>query len=144
MPLRIGARYPAIMVAKDLRLTIAKAVGLLCGFAMFAAPLPAIARAQAQLVHCGADTCLRLSGHRASPATAVKIGERELVVDGGRAWQATVPLTTARTWPIARGYALNMILTEPGSGVERTERVMLPPGALGSRIELVSLEVNAR
>jgi len=130
------------MIVKDLHLVVTRAVGLSCGLAVFAAPLSA--RTQAQLVHCGADTCLRLSGHRPAVTTAVRIGERELAVDGGRAWQATVPLSTARTWPVARGYALNLVLADAGSGMDRAERVSLPPGALGSRIELVSLEVSAR
>lgn len=128
------------MVATDLPLTLAGALGLI----VLAAPLPAAARAQAQLVHCGAETCLRVSGHRPQPTTAVRIGDRPLAVDGGRAWQATVPLSTARTWPITHGYALNLVFADPQLGAEHAERVALPPGALGARIELTSLEVNAR
>lgn len=143
MPQWIGARYPTNMVVNDLSFAIVKTVGLLCGMSVLA-PLPASARAQAHLVHCGADTCLRLAGHRPSAATLVKIGERDLAVEGGRNWQATVPLKAARSWPISRGYSLNVILADPDSGVERAEMVKLPPGSLGSRIELVSLEVNAR
>ncbi len=111
---------------------------------MLAVPAQAERTARAKLVHCGADSCLRLSGRRPAATTAIRIGGRELAVDGDRRWRATVPLTVARTWPIVRGYALRVVLADTAAGMERSETVMLPPGALGSRIEMASLVVSAR
>jgi hypothetical protein len=124
-------------------IAIVKAAALICGLAVFAAPVEAESAARARLVHCGADTCLRLSGHRPDATTAVSVGGWELAVDGGRDWQATVPLATARTWPIARGYALRVTIAD-AAGMERVQSVPLPPGALGSHVELASLVVSGR
>jgi hypothetical protein len=133
-----------MLMARTLRPhAIVQVAALLCVLGMFTGPAQA-AGAQARLVHCDAGTCLRLSGHRAGATTAIRIGERDLAVVGGKAWQTTVPLSTARTWPIARGYAFRLILADAHSGVQRVESVMLPPGALGSRTELVSLLVSGR
>jgi hypothetical protein len=111
---------------------------------MLTVPAQAERATRARLVHCGADSCLRLSGHRMGVTTVVRIGGLELEVDGDRHWQATVPLTLARTWPIVRGYALRVVLADTAAGTERSETVVLPPGALGSRIEMASLVVSAR
>lgn len=143
MPRPVATQYLSIMPA-NLRLqTLANFAALLCSFGVFAGPAQA-ASSQARLVHCDAGTCLRLSGHRSGSATAIRIGESDLVVAGDRAWQATVPLSTARTWPISRGYSLRVTLADAESGVQRVESVMLPPGALGARTELVSLLVSGR
>jgi hypothetical protein len=143
MPQPATASYRAIMVINPRPHAIATFAALLCGFGVFAGPAQATG-AQARLVHCDTGTCLRLSGHRSGATTAIRIGESDLAVAGERAWQATVPLSTARTWPISRGYSLRMTLADAESGVQRVESVMLPPGALGSRTELVSLLVSGR
>ena len=142
MPRPAGGAYPADMVTVLPR--IFASVGLSCGLALLAVPAQAERATQAKLVHCGADSCLRLSGHRPDATTVVRIGGRELAVGGDRRWQATVPLTVARTWPIVRGYALRVVLADTAAGTERSETVVLPPGALGSRIEMASLVVSAR
>ena len=116
---------------------------LLLVLAVAATPGQATGISRARLVHCGDDTCLRISGHRPSPAVAVRIGGQDLAVEGGRAWRATVPLATARTWPTAAGYALTLTLVDTRAGTESVDRVMLPPGALGQRVELASLIVHA-
>ena len=116
--------------------------GLIIGFVLGAAP--AVARElQARLVHCGDTTCVRISGHRSSPAVTVKIGTRTLPVEGGRGWHAVVPLATARTWPTRFGYELALTLVDRQAGTEKTDLVMLPPGALGRGVELAELTVRA-
>ena len=109
------------------------------------APSPALAKKSpsATLVHCGADTCLRLSGHRARATVAVRIDGHRLTVEGARAWRITVPLSTARSWRIARGDTLAVTLADDDAGTEHIETAILPPGALGSRLELAALEVRA-
>ena len=63
---------------------------------------------------------------------------------GGRNWRLTVPLTTAREWGSSTGDALSLALFDPRSNTETQERVELPPGALGRRVELATLIVRAR
>ncbi len=116
--------------------------GLLCFAA--AALSPGIAEAaQARLVRCGAETCLRLSGHRFDSAHLVRVAGRLLAVEGGRAWHATVPLATARDWPGAAGGTLRLMLVDPATGSETADLAVVPPGALGRRVELASLLVSA-
>lgn len=113
---------------------------------MLAAGVPAAAErpASARLVHCGAETCLRLSGQRAGVAIAVRVDGRDLPVTGERSWQATVPLAEARAWRLTRGYAVRVTLVDRADGAERTVAVAVPPGALGAHVELASLIVRAR
>lgn len=110
-----------------------------------AASMPALATPapQARLVHCGAETCLRLSGHRPQPTVAIRVAGRDLAVEGGRVWQVTVPLATARDWVRQSGDSLVMTLTDTRSGTESKSLVALPPGALGHRLELASLMISA-
>jgi hypothetical protein len=114
--------------------------------AILSAALPAAAErpAGARLVHCGAETCLRLSGQRDGVGIAVQVDGRDLPVTGERSWQATVPLAEARTWRLTRGYAVPVTLVDRAGGAERTVAVAVPPGALGARVELASLIVRAR
>lgn len=110
--------------------------------AAFMAGSPATA-ARAQLVHCGAETCLRLSGHRSHAGVAVRVAGHELAVTGDRAWHATVPLSTARDWPHASGGTIALTLADASTGLETPDAAAAPPGALGRRVELVSLQVHA-
>ncbi|MGK6321748.1 hypothetical protein ACMGDM_01540 [Sphingomonas sp. DT-51] len=122
---------------------IARAAALLCVVGT-TAPARAERPISARLVHCGTETCLRLSGHRSGPAVAIRVDGRDLDVAGDRAWQATVTLAEARRWRIVRGYALSVTLADAAAGTERVEHVAVPPGALGTRMELASLIVRAR
>lgn len=87
---------------------------------------------------------MRLSGHRPQPTTAILIGGAAVAVEGARAWRVTVPLKTARAWTRSSGDALMLTLADTRTGTERVERVPLPPGALGRRLELATLLVRAR
>lgn len=129
------------MIARPFPLTASTIAGLLFGLA--ASPAWAAPPAQARLVHCGQDTCLRLFGRRQHPTVAVRIGGHDLPVEGGRAWRITVPLATARGWTISSG-SLNLTLADPRADTESTSAVILPPGALGRPVELAMMVVRAR
>jgi hypothetical protein len=116
---------------------------LFLGLAMAATPGFALAASQARLVHCGGETCLRISGHRAHSAVIVRVAGRDLAVDGGRSWRATVPLGAARDWTNRSGDMLMLTLADTRSGTERVDAVALPPGALGKRVELATLVIGA-
>ncbi len=123
--------------------SLSEKIVLAFGIATTTAPAYAASPPQARLVHCGQETCLRLSGHRPRSAVTVRIGGRDLAVDGGRRWRATIPLETARTWAISSGYSLVISLVDTQLGTEAKEEVILPPGALGQRVELATLVVRA-
>jgi hypothetical protein len=116
---------------------------LLLGLVMAAVPAGAMAMPQARLVHCGGETCLRLSGHRLHPAVAVRVAGHDLTVKGGRSWNATVPLQTARDWANRAGDTLRLTLADARTGTETEDAVALPPGALGKRVELATLVISA-
>lgn len=111
--------------------------------ALATVPAGASASPQARLVHCGGGTCLRLSGHRAHSAVAIRIAGHDLAVEGGRSWRATVPIETARGWAGASGDRLTLILADRQAGTETIDAIAVPPGALGRRIELATLMVSA-
>lgn len=116
---------------------------LVIGLAFVALPGLAAAEPSARLVHCGSDTCLRLSGNRADPAATVRIAGRVIPVEGAKAWRATLPLTAARDIVDRSGQTMTITLTDPRTGIEQSEAAMLPPGALGKPVELASLTVYA-
>lgn len=103
----------------------------------------AAAAPQARLVRCGAETCLRISGHRPDPTVAIRIAGQDLAVEGARAWRVTVPLATARNWANRSGDTVVITQANRHDGAETSAAVALPPGALGRRLELASLMVRA-
>jgi hypothetical protein len=121
-----------------------KSFGLLIAVATVAAPGQAQAAPDARLVHCGQDTCLRISGRRANAEVAIRIGGHELAAQGERNWRITVPLAIARGWMMPSGDALELTLVDPRNNTTSLQKSVLPPGALGRRVELVTLVVSAR
>jgi hypothetical protein len=113
------------------------------GFALAATPGSAVAGTRARLVKCGDRTCLRISGHRPSAAVTIRIAEQPVTVEGGHAWRATVPLFLARGAANASLDRLTLTMTDLKTGVETVDTVALPPGSLGRRVELASLNVSA-
>jgi hypothetical protein len=110
---------------------------------MVSTPGYAVAAPLARLVHCGNETCLRISGRRLHSAVAVRIDGRDLAVEGERNWHTTVPLTAARDWTNVSGDTLTLIMADTRTGTETSTAVSLPPGALGKHIELATLVVRA-
>ncbi len=114
------------------------------GLVVLCASAGVAAAPRARLVHCGADTCLRVTGRRAGPAVAVRIAGRTVPVQGGDAWRVTLPLSVARDGVDATGEVLTLTLADRRTGSEEVQSAILPPGALGGRVELASLVVRAR
>lgn len=107
-------------------------------------PVHAASAPLARLVHCGRDTCLRICGHRPDATMAIRIGEQELAVEGGRNWRITVPLLTAQRWGSLSGDTLTVAVFNSHNAIESLDNVALPPGALGHRVELATLVIRAR
>jgi hypothetical protein len=132
-----------LMGASDPTRAAFRIVSLGMGLMMAAMPSGVLAAPQAQLVHCGDDTCLRISGHRSHSAVAVRVAGRDLAVQGARNWRSTVPLEVAREWMSTADDTLTLTMTDMRTGAETAQAVSLPPGALGKRIELATLIVRA-
>jgi len=110
---------------------------------MTSTPASMALAAQARLVRCGAETCLRVTGNRSSSAVAVRIAGQDLAVEGNRAWRVTVLLPTARDWPGALDGTLRLTLVDIATRIETAETAAVPPGALGRHVELATLIVHA-
>ncbi|MEO7657292.1 MAG: hypothetical protein ABIS25_08145 [Sphingomicrobium sp.] len=74
----------------------------------------------------------------------VRLGGQDLAVEGGRAWHLSIPLAAARAWLTSSGYSLPLTLVDMQLGTETRQVVILPPGALGRKVELATLIVRAR
>lgn len=112
---------------------------------IFAAAAPASARSpDARLVSCGADNCLLVRGHRASPRAEVRINGRPVDVRGGTAWRVALPVATVRDWSAAYARTLHVAIAEPGADTANGTTVRLPIGMFARPIELASLIVRAR
>ncbi|WP_374942570.1 hypothetical protein [Sphingomonas sp.] len=100
--------------------------------------------ATARLVSCDAGDCLLIRGHRASPASRIRINDRTVATFGGRAWSVRVPVSTLRGWsaPFARSIAVAVVGV--ADRVEDSGAVRLPVGLLGHDVELALLVVRAR
>lgn len=94
-------------------------------------------------MHCGAGTCLRVSGRRTDQDVVVRIAGRGVAVEGQRSWRTILPLATAREGLDAAGQLLRLSLVDPTTGNEEVQTALLPPGALGRPVELATLTVHA-
>lgn len=126
------------MVAFSLRLGGALAAASFMATTASAAPRT---DARTRLQHCGGETCLMVTGHRADASAPVMLAGHPVTVLGRRTWRASVPLETVRTWFPTYARAITVRL----GGTDGEEiSVPLPIGMLGSGVELASIEVRAR
>ena len=106
--------------------------------ALAAAPLEIGAKTRLQ--HCGADTCLLITGHRSDANAPVLLAGHDVAVQGKRRWRVALPLDTVRNWvaPFARSIAVQV---DGAGGAEAKAR--LPIGLLGHDMDLAFLDVSA-
>ncbi|WP_375403923.1 hypothetical protein [uncultured Sphingomonas sp.] len=101
---------------------------------------PRRAAASTRLEHCGAETCLAVTGRRPDRAAPVLIAGHEVAVRGGRSWRASIPLAKVRLWSAPAARTIAVEAAGPGGG--RVE-APLPIGLLGHVTELAFLDVGA-
>lgn len=107
-------------------------------FLVGAGSMPAMARTTTRVVECGAQSCLKLSGKRADAAEAITLNGHEISVQGGRNWQARVPVRTVREW--SAPYARSIEVAVAG----QPRDVALPIGLLGQPLDLAMLVVRVK
>ena len=119
---------------------------LLVSAALALAALGIVSPVQAQpghapklrVVECGAESCLRITGHRDDSAAPVLINGHEIAVTGRHRWTARVPVAKVRNWsaPYARSIQLSVANEEHST--------QLPIGLLGTRGDLAMLVVSVK
>lgn len=108
-----------------------------------ALPAHAAPEPSAKLVHCGDESCLRISGHREDPAAIVRINGHTLPAHGTRRWKIDLPVETVRQWSAPHARTVEVSLHDPATGREASASVELPIGLLGGATRLASLVVTA-
>lgn len=112
---------------------------LVWGAAASARPL-----ATTQIISCGDRDCLLVRGHRALTTSRIRINDRSIAPDGGRAWSVQLPVATLRSWSAPFARSIHVAVVDPAGTVEDSATVRLPIGMLGHDVELASLVVRAR
>jgi len=107
-----------------------------------ASPASAAREPSARLVHCGEQSCLRISGHRESATSVVLINGNVVPAEGQRNWEVDLPIDTVRDWsaPYARTIEVSLLDRETQRGASAS--VGLPIGLLGGVTELAALVVD--
>ena len=96
-----------------------------------------------ELVRCGADSCLKVTGYRESVAETVILNGREVQAQGDRGWRVVLPVETIRqiSEPLAQG--IEVTLRNPETARETSVTADLPIGLLGDSSSLSHIEVTA-
>ena len=109
-----------------------------------ASPAFAAQEPSAKLVRCGAESCLRVAGHRDSPNAIVRINDRVVAAQGESSWEVQLPIETVRAWSPPHARTIHVSLQDPQTRQEANSAVDLPIGLLGGVTELASLLINGR
>ncbi len=109
-----------------------------------ASPAIAAPEANARLVHCGAQSCLRITGQRENSASTVGINGHAVRVEGNRTWQADLPVELVREWSPPYARTVEVSLQNPETQRQTVTSIDLPIGLLGVTTNLASLVVSVR
>lgn len=121
-------------------LALAGAVVMAC----LASPTVAAPEARTKLVQCGAQSCLRITGHREDPALTVAINGHPVPVEGKHRWHADLPLDVVREWSPPYARTIEVSLHHPETQYRVIASIDLPIGLLGHSTDLASLVVSLR
>lgn len=115
----------------------------LAGAALGSLASPAIAAPEpsTKLVRCGAQSCLRVSGHRDDPLSIVRINGHAVSVEGVRNWRVHLPVDVVREWSAPHARTIEVSLGAPEAPCTSVD---LPVGMLGHTTELASLVISLR
>jgi hypothetical protein len=116
-------------------------VGALTAAAL-SSPAAAAPEPSAKLVRCGAESCLRLSGYRETPASIIQVNGYTVRADGERRWAVELPVNTVRNWSPLHARTIEVTLVDPATERSETAEVDLPIGLLGDVTRLASLVVS--
>jgi uncharacterized Zn-binding protein involved in type VI secretion len=95
-----------------------------------------------RLVSCGAQSCLLVSGHRASGDAEVRINGHPVAVEGERNWRARLPVSTVREWSVPFARKIEVSSGNAETQDNATAFAKLPIGLLGHVPDLASLVIT--
>lgn len=111
--------------------------------AAFGSPARAGIGAETELVRCGDESCLKVSGYRDEPDWIVSVNGREVTADGAYNWRVHLRLETVREMSAPGARTIEVSLRDPETNRETSANARLPIGLLGDITTLASLEVTA-
>lgn len=106
-------------------------------------PASAAQPPSARLVRCGTESCLRISGHRESPAAVVRVNGHVVPSEGERRWAVELPIDTVRDWSAPHARTIEVSLHDPHTQGTVQISIDLPIGLLGGVTTLASLAISA-
>jgi hypothetical protein len=126
---------------------VRKRVTILAGAIVIAGlgtPAMAASGTSTQVVRCGEQSCLQVSGYRDDPASSVSINGQAVAVEGKHSWKVRVPVDTLRGWSAPYARTIEVSLRDPQTQLDASASVDLPIGLLGNLTDLSALEIRAR
>ncbi|WP_031304529.1 hypothetical protein [Sphingobium quisquiliarum] len=111
---------------------------LIPAFAAAATPAIAAPEPGTRLVECRSGDCLLVTGHRDHRGSVVAINGHAVAVEGGRRWQARLPVETLRAWSAPNARTITIAV----DGAETEAR--LPIGMFVQPEKLTMLVIRAK
>ncbi|WP_156840201.1 hypothetical protein [Novosphingobium aquimarinum] len=96
-----------------------------------------------ELVRCGKDDCLRVSGHREEASHVISLNGVPVAAEGKNDWRVDLPIDAVRKMCGPRAQAIEVTLRDPQTRRESLARARLPIGLLGDSSKLAAIEITA-
>ena len=107
-----------------------------------ASPAIAAPEPSSELVRCGVQSCLQVTGHRDDPTSIVHINGHAVAVEGERKWKVSLPLELVREWSVSNARTIEVSLGDLEGHREIIASVDLPIGLLANTTTLAALVIN--
>ena len=122
-----------------------RAIALAGVIAIVSLASPALAESEpsTKLVHCGAQSCLQVSGYRSDPSAIVRLNGQAVDVEGKYGWEVNLPIETVRSWSAPYARSIEVSIHNPETEQVTSVTADLPIGLLGGVTDLARLEVRA-
>lgn len=96
-----------------------------------------------ELVRCGKDDCLRVSGHRERMDHVISVNGVQVAAQGAHDWRVDLPIDAVREICAPRAQAIEVVLHDPETRRSQSARARLPIGLLGDSSRIAAIKVTA-
>lgn len=96
-----------------------------------------------ELVRCGKDDCLRVSGHRDEMNHSISLNGVPVAAEGKNDWRVDLPISAVREMCGPRDQAIEVAMRDPETRREHSARARLPIGLLGDSSKIAAIEITA-
>jgi len=96
-----------------------------------------------QLLRCGEESCLQVSGYRRHPGMEVLINGLVVDAEGENKWRVHLSMDAVRNMAEPRARMLTVAVRDPETRGLRVAEARLPTGLLGDVSSLGSIKVTA-